>query len=255
MVGIYKITNDVNGHSYIGQSSNIQQRWKNHKIAAYNPNDKGYEYPLYRAMRKYGQAAFSFEVLEECPQTALNDREVWWINQLHPAYNQTVGSHHEITGSKLTVSQVEEIKTILLNDTEGEIIHASLASKYGVHKDTIRDINVGRAWFDETLNYPLHYSKFDPNNPHKAKNYCCDCGVEITKNSMRCSKCDGIHKRKELPVNREELKLLIRTTPFTTIGKQFGVSDNAVRKWCDRYGLPRKTSEIKRISDQDWLNI
>lgn len=36
MIGIYKITNKVNGHSYVGQSSNIQRRWQNHKVAAYN---------------------------------------------------------------------------------------------------------------------------------------------------------------------------------------------------------------------------
>jgi uncharacterized protein YjcR len=40
--------------------------------------------------------------------------------------------------------------------------------------------------------------------------------------------------------NRDELKQLIRTLPFTKIGKMFGVSDNAIRKWCNAYNLPRK---------------
>ena len=57
---------------------------------------------------------------------------------------------------------------------------------------------------------------------------------------------------KTLPVTREELKNLIRTTPFTTIGIKYGVSDNAVRKWCDKYNLPRTLSDIKQISDEDW---
>jgi transposase len=56
-------------------------------------------------------------------------------------------------------------------------------------------------------------------------------------------------------VTREELKQLIRTTPFTQIGKQFGVSDNTIRKWCDKYNLPRKVSEIKKYSDEDWSKI
>lgn len=253
MIGIYKITNKVNGHSYVGQSSNIQRRWQNHKVAAYNLNDKGYEYPLYRAMRKYGQKVFSFEVLEECSQAALNEREIWWINQLQPEYNQTVGGDYQITGNKLTPSQVDEIKKILISDIEGKIQHKDLATKYGVCKDTIRDINVGRTWFDEKLSYPLHYSKFDPRNPNKARNYCCDCGIEISKGSNRCIKCDGLYRRKELPLTREELKNLIRTTPFTKIGKMFNVTDNSVRKWCDKCNLPRKASEIKKINDQDWL--
>ena len=56
-------------------------------------------------------------------------------------------------------------------------------------------------------------------------------------------------------ITREELKNLIRSTPFTTIGKRYGVSDNAVRKWCDKYGLPRKASEIKAYSEDEWTKI
>ena len=53
-------------------------------------------------------------------------------------------------------------------------------------------------------------------------------------------------------VSREELKLLIRTTPFLQIGEQFGVSDNSIRKWCDKFNLPRKKSEINSYSDEEW---
>ena len=56
-------------------------------------------------------------------------------------------------------------------------------------------------------------------------------------------------------VSREELKTLIRTLPFTKIGEKFGVSYNAVRKWCDKYGLPKRMDEIKKFSDEEWLKI
>lgn len=55
--------------------------------------------------------------------------------------------------------------------------------------------------------------------------------------------------------SREELKQLIRNTPFTTIGKIFGISDNAIRRWCNYYSLPRRAKDIKTISDEDWINI
>ena len=42
---------------------------------------------------------------------------------------------------------------------------------------------------------------------------------------------------------------------FVAIGKKYGVSDNAIRKWCDKYNLPRKVSEIKKYSDKDWEKI
>lgn len=87
-----------------------------------------------------------------------------------------------------------------------------------------------------------------------AKNVCSDCGVEISKGSQRCRSCNGKFRENNV-ISREELKALIRTTSFTQIGKQFGVSDNAIRKWCDKYNLPRKTSEIKTYSDDDWLKM
>lgn len=55
--------------------------------------------------------------------------------------------------------------------------------------------------------------------------------------------------------SREELKNLIRTKPILQIGKMFNVSDNAVRKWCDKYNLPRKKREINSYSDEEWDKI
>jgi len=43
--------------------------------------------------------------------------------------------------------------------------------------------------------------------------------------------------------------------PFTKIGKQFGVSDNTIRKWCKAVNLPYKVTEIKTYNDKEWENI
>lgn len=252
MIGIYKITNKQNNHCYIGQSRNIEKRWSNH---IYHDKSKD-EYPLYRAFKKYGLDNFSFEILEECDLAQLNEREQYYIKLYQPEYNQTVGIDYNIVPQKLTYQEVQTIQQILINDKDGNISHQDLANEYGVHKDTIRDINVGRTWFDEKLTYPLHYSKFDPRIKHNIqKYYCVDCGKEIWRGSTRCIECNAKHSQKELEISKEELKKLIRTLPFTTIGKQFNVSDNAIRKWCDKYNLPRTKKEIKNYSDEEWASI
>lgn len=86
-------------------------------------------------------------------------------------------------------------------------------------------------------------------------NYCKACGAIITNKATYCEKCSAVHRRKVDRPSKEILKQLIRSTPFSQIGKQYGVSDNAVRKWCDIYQLPRKVAEIKKISDDDWSLI
>lgn len=95
MIGIYKITNLINGKIYIGQSVDINKRWRQHKR---NAQIKGREYDkyLYRAFRKYGLENFSFEVIEECPRELLNEKETYYI-QYYKANDETFG-YNETSG-------------------------------------------------------------------------------------------------------------------------------------------------------------
>ena len=104
---------------------------------------------------------------------------------------------------------------------------------------------------------------FGARNPNKKtaynqthlKNYCIDCGKEITFQATRCVDCYNKSRRTVERPSREELKQLIRNTSFTAIGEKYGVRDNTIRKWCDGYNLPRKTSDIKEYNDQEWDTI
>lgn len=90
---------------------------------------------------------------------------------------------------------------------------------------------------------------------NKKKYYCIDCGKEISEGSTRCRSCSDKNRIQEKPVSREELKNMIRTMPFTKIGERFGISDNAIRKWCDRYQLPRTKRDINQYTDEEWEKI
>lgn len=59
----------------------------------------------------------------------------------------------------------------------------------------------------------------------------------------------------ELVTNRNELKEMIRHTPFVKIGEKYGVSDKTIVKWCKKYNLPYKASDIKKYSDEEWNKL
>ena len=79
--------------------------------------------------------------------------------------------------------------------------------------------------------------------------YCENCGVELhskTKYGL-CAKCANIiknSKTKNRPSKEELLTLIKSNKSFVSIGKSYGVSDNAVRKWCKYYKLPYRKKDI-----------
>ena len=88
MIGIYKITNKINNKSYIGQSIHIEQRWEEHLYQSSGCSLLKY------ALHKYGKDNFSFEVIEECNQEELNEKEQYWIkyyDTFYNGYNLTLG--------------------------------------------------------------------------------------------------------------------------------------------------------------------
>jgi len=92
MIGVYKFTNKFNRKVYIGQSVNIEKRYKEHKRSI----NIDYNNYWINAIKKYGFDNFDFEVLIECPKENLNYWERFYIsyycsNNPDYGYNKTSG--------------------------------------------------------------------------------------------------------------------------------------------------------------------
>lgn len=73
MKGIYKITNPE-GKVYIGQSIDIDRRFREHKrVQKGNSGRK-----IIGSLKKYGPENHQFEILEECEIPQLHEREYFW---------------------------------------------------------------------------------------------------------------------------------------------------------------------------------
>lgn len=92
---IYKITNKVNGKTYVGNTAfSIKKRWREHCADA--KKSKCADRPLYRAMNKYGIDSFEVSIIEQCEPDIAQDREKYWIEALKTfkyGYNDTKGGN------------------------------------------------------------------------------------------------------------------------------------------------------------------
>ena len=148
MTGIYKITNQINGHSYIGLATNIQDRITQHK----NPYNHARENSktLYKAFDKYGIENFTFEVIEECAIEQLGEREQYWIahyDTFHNGYNMTAGGETHVGEShprhKLTEQDVIIIRTRYNNQERRKEVFED-------YKDRIGESGFGKIWKGES---------------------------------------------------------------------------------------------------------
>lgn len=240
-IGIYKITNTINNKIYIGQSVHIEKRWYDERRRAFDETAIEYDYPRSRAFRKYGLDHFLFEIIEECTVDLLNEREQYYIklyNSVVPyGYNLTLGGSNAV-GVKLDLSKVEEITELLKTTT---MTHKALGVLFGVSENTVCGINTGYYWKRHDITYPIRQHQ-------KTIHTCKDCGKVLSIATDYCNVCTGHHRRVAERPEKTILAQEIIALGFSAVGRKYGVSDNAIRKWCVSYNMPTKKADLK-----EWL--
>lgn len=115
---------------------------------------------------------------------------------------------------------------------------------------------------------------------------CRDCGAPVSKGKPRCEKC-CYESKEQITVSTSSVKTVeyenkpkvvlpktrvsISRDPgkekliksfiennfvFVRVGKLYGVSDNAVRKWCRKHGIPTRKKELsKYVQEYRWLEL
>lgn len=148
MIGIYKITEKNNPSMfYIGQSNNIERRFKEHIQKSYIQS----RIPFDDYINEKGKDAFNYEVLEECTIEELNIKEKYWINKLQATKsgNKSEGGLTNLIGnnnpnSKLTEQDIINIRIAYNN-------HQKQKDIYEKYKNIIsfkyfQNIWQGRSW-------------------------------------------------------------------------------------------------------------
>lgn len=122
MIGIYSITNTVNGKRYIGKSINLKARWYQHKWSIKCGNKgKDTNRHLFNAVKKYGIDAFKFEVLTTFPtvcEKSLFEAELFYIDKYRTTERDFGYNLRRDSSTKCIVH--EETKAIQSAQNSGE---------------------------------------------------------------------------------------------------------------------------------------
>lgn len=234
-IGIYKITNKENGKSYIGQSIHIERRWEEHC----RPSASSL---ISKAIHKYGKTSFSFEILEECQIEDLDLLEQYWIqkeNTISP-FGYNVALDTSSTHTTFHYFGIDVFEKIIDDIKSSQLSLKDIGNKYGVNVSTISRINSGKIHVLENEKYPLRLV-------FQERACCSQCGKELAnQKASLCVECYNLNRRKvqERP-DKDTLYKELKASNFSAVGRKYGVSDNAIRKWCASYGLPTKAKDYK----------
>lgn len=144
---------------YVGQTVDLQTRHKQHiQYDPFNINNREYNYPLSRGIRKYGEEEYELIILEEnLLKEELNDREKYWIafyDTYFNGYNQSTGGSNPVK----PIFAEEKIDLVIDMLQDESYSYQDICKKTGISMTHIYNINIGKRRRKENLNYPLRTS-------------------------------------------------------------------------------------------------
>jgi group I intron endonuclease len=173
--GIYQINNVETGAFYVGQSVDVQSRLERH--AKKLRSGKHVNKHLQASWNKHGEDAFTFEVLELCPERDLNDREQYWLGDMWRdeyslCYNKTEGGG---SGRKSASTRAKMSVATQRNHAKGKLAGTAAAT------EAARIVNTGRKR-TFTKEWKKNITLSARNRP---KTPCPHCGLEVTASNMK----------------------------------------------------------------------
>ena len=200
--GIYKITNIINNKCYIGQSVDIENRWKAHLRAVEHP-----KYAIHKAIKKYGITNFSFEIIELCDKENLNKLEQKWIQYFdayNNGYNETIGGDNFGTWARKVSN--EDVLNIRQRRLQAENFSDVYADYSYITEGTFKNIWQGKSYTEvkpenftiENLEKAKMISKRNVSAERKSSKMTEELVLQIRldkKNGMK--RKDGYTKYKE----------------------------------------------------------
>jgi Zn finger protein HypA/HybF involved in hydrogenase expression len=110
-------------------------------------------------------------------------------------------------------------------------------------------------WVNTTLKYVINKSDDETKQIKKQEiKQCLTCNGEYTGKSKKYCSIECYYEAKRInntiPKVPELLEIFEKYKTFTSVGRHYNVSDNAVRKWCRNYGIMEMIQNIQTLKRQ-----
>lgn len=194
MIGIYKITSP-SGKVYIGQSVDVKRRFNTYKII---DRSKG-QVRLYRSFLKHGIENHVFEIIEECLEFELNDKERYYQDLYSVLSNK--GLNCKLTrSSDRSGKHSDETKLKMSFSGKGKTISIESRIKQSISKKNMSEetkikiglFHKGRKRSNETK-LKISTSKINPSDETRLKMSLSQTGRKQSKQTIQ-KRVDSIKK-------------------------------------------------------------
>ena len=200
MIGVYMIENVQNGKCYIGASSDIDRRWKEHLRST----DK---MVLHSEMRRIGIENFKLSIIEECDLKDIYNRERYYIKELGTlwpnGYNVLDGRGSYMNGSKNRNAVLSELDVFRIRDDYGNHVPIDIAYKKVSDKITengFKSIWFGKVWKEIHMDvYSNENREWHRRNGFLNKNHFHKINLEDVK-KIRELRSNGVKRRHAIKI-------------------------------------------------------
>lgn len=226
-----------------------------------NPNTVN---QFYQDILNVGIYNFEFGILKESEIESLEKIEYQFIKYYYDTnpnnlYNKFIkNSKDNVVRSNLLLDS--ELTSSLINDLRNtKVSYKELSKKYGYSENTLYDFNAGYYYRLEGLEYPIRkykatkqyithtlickYCNKEFKHTNKKTKYCSDYCINNSKLKNSIIVGNDFIIRNGVKINRNELYNKLLASNFEKVSKYYGVSSNALRKWCDLLGISRYSKD------------
>lgn len=220
---------EINGNQHYNRDGTLKEYYQKRHEYIESLGWTLYELHYSICFKLDGLDRFTSTLLSCCPKSG-------FIYKAYIPPAKPIKSTRSRYGQKYQYPAMEDILDMVKTKSLAQIAR-EIGVPYGSFVAKIWRLRKSGAPIPSLTGNPRLEAKCDIQFHHRRIELLCSCGCSKCEKARYCRDCANLKRRKYVRPSCQELEALVTELPMTSIGRKYGVSDNAVRKWCRSYGI------------------